>query len=931
MPSRIVAPWALVALLTGLESAHAQEPALPTLPIQSYRLDNGLKVVLHRDPSVPRVTVCVAYHVGSKDERAGRTGFAHFFEHMMFRGTKNVPNYDIPLQEAGAQSNAETSEDMTVYYETVPSHWLERSLYLESERLAFLSSALDQEKFDTEREVVKNERRQSMDNVPYGLAEEVLLASVFPEGHPYSWSVIGSMADLNGSTLDDLRKFFAEFYHPGNATLCLVGDFDIEATRPLIARYFGPLQAGPARREVVAPPAPAVGADLTRQDKVQLPRVYWAWPTVADDHPDTPALDILAMVLTGGEASRLHRRLVLETRLATDVGAGSDTKEIAGLFEIEATAGEGKTIEAIEAILAEEIEKARTAAPTPAELARALAKIETGYYGVLTGPLERAKILASGFAQYDDPEHYRKSFARYFRVKADDVLRVARKYLVAKKVRLVVEPCGDAEPMNPPVAAGPKAGAADPVLADRAPSGKFDWSRMPGPAAPGEFRAPTIVRKTLSNGLDVWVVRKDLVPLVSGQLLIPFGTADDPAGKSGLADLSAAVLDKGTKRLTAIEMAEALDELGGSVGVGTGLDTTTYGFSSLARTLEPTLKLFGEVLKSPRLDAEDFDRERDLQLAALLQGPDNVGWIAQRAFRAILFGKDHPYGNPGQGYPATVKGLKLADVEGRYKAFVRPRGSTLIVVGAVDPDVLVEQLEAALGDWKGEAPKAKARAESPVKPEPGTVYLVDKPGAVQSVLSVGRRWIGRDDPRYFTTLVGNRVLGGDFLSRLNQNLREKNGFTYGAGSTFSYRQTGSVWLASTQVRADATAPALKELLDELDGLAGDRPFTNEELVVAQDSELQGYPEQFESPGTILGVLREMAEFRLPADYLATFLEKLRAIEPKEVSGAMVEVVRPEARVVLVVGDRKTIEPELKALKRFRRIVPVSPDGTPVGR
>ncbi len=916
---------ALVSILLLL----AQEPNLPALPIESYRLDNGLKVVLHRDTTVPRVTVCVAYHVGSKDERAGRTGFAHFFEHMMFRGTKNVPNYDVPLQEAGSSSNAETSEDLTVYYETVPSHWLERALYLEAERLAFLPSALDKEKFDTEREVVKNERRQSVDNVPYGLAEEVLLASVFPEGHPYSWSVIGSMADLNKATLDDLKRFFAEFYHPANASLTLVGDFDPALAKTWIDRYFGPLQPGAPRRDVKAEPATVRAQRLTRTDKVQFSRVYWAWPGVAESHEDAPALDMLSAVLSSGEASRLYRALIRDQYLAADVDASNDTKEIAGLFTIDATAAEGKTIAEVESELLKQLKRIQTEPPTEGELARARAKLETAFLAALTPPLARAKALASSSAQYGDPDRYRKDFTRLFGVQPADVTRVARKYLTAEKVALVIEPA-EGVPKDPAIVAGPKADAgAEPKLEARAPAGKVDWSKVPGPSRPGLFHAPKIERRTLANGLELWVARQATVPLVQAQLVIPFGTADDPKGKSGRATLAAAVFDEGTTRLDSAAFTEALEELGASVGVGVGLDTTTFSISTLARTLDPTLRLVGELLKTPRFDKEDFQREMELHLAKLQQGPDDVNWIAARAFRALLYGKDHPYGNPADGYLETVESITMEDLKAAHERFVRPKGSHLIVVGDVQADALAKALEAIFDGWDGAAPTPAPRPAPDARPQKDLAYLVDKPGAVQSVLAVGRRWLGRDDPRFFATLIGNRVLGGDFLSRLNQNLREKNGFTYGAGSTFSYRRSGSVWMASAQVRADATAPALRELLKELDGIAGDRPFTHEELVTAQDGEAQNYPERFEAPGTLLGVIRELVDYKLPADYLETFLERLGGVEPKEIGRTMAYVVRPEDRVVLIVGDRRTVGPEIEALRRFQEVKIVSPDGIPV--
>ncbi len=899
----------------------------PKLAIESYRLPNGLKVVLHRDPTVPRVTVCVAYHVGSKNERAGRTGFAHFFEHMMFRGTEHVPNYDIPLQEAGAQSNAFTSEDMTVYFEAVPSNFLERALYLEAERLGFLPSALDQHKFDTEREVVKNERRQSMENVPYGLAEETLLAGVFPKGHPYSWSVIGSMKDLGAATLDDLKEFFGEFYHPRNATLCLVGDFDPAEAKRLIERFFGPLQPGPEPAAVEAAAVPRVAKRVEQTDDVQLPRFDFAWPTVADDHPDSPALGLLASILAGGDASRLHRALVMEKKVASEVGANSDTKEIAGLFTVEATAAEGAKPEELEAAVEAELKHLLENPPTAGELERAVAIFEKSTYASMTSPLGRAIQLAIGFSQKDDPEYYRKDIERYYRVTPDDLARVAKTYLTPEKLVLLIKP---GEDETPAVQAGPLASDRDrsEKAAPREPKAGPDWSVMPGPSEAQPFQPPKVVRRRLSNGIDLWVAEWHTLPIAQVQLLLPAGTSDDPQGKAGLATLAAAMLDKGTKAKSATELAEAFEQLGVTLGVGSGLDHTTVGFSTLTRNLDKSFRLVGEILTSPRLDPEDFARERQLQLTALLQGPDSAGWIAQRAFRALLYGQDHPYGSPGDGFVETVKGLTLDDVREFAKAHYVPEGSILIVVGDVETDSLVKTLEGSLGAWKAEGEPRKDIPAATIEAQPGAVYLVDKPGAVQSVVSVGRRWYGRSDPRYFATLLGNRILGGDFLSRLNQNLRERNGFTYGAGSSFSFRRGESVWAVRTSVRTDATAPALREVIAELDSLAGDKPFTEEEVATAVGAEVRSYPDTFESPGSISGILADLAQHGLPPEELARYLERLQATKRGEILGAMASVVEPKERVVLVVGDRKTVEPKLRELG-FREVRIVSPDGKPV--
>ena len=929
MLQRFICALYLLALLTMRASGASTEPKGPDLALESYTLPNGLKVALHRDPTVPRVTVVVAYHVGSKNEKAGRTGFAHFFEHMMFRGTKNVPNYDIPLQQAGAQSNAFTTEDMTVYFETVPSNFLERALYLEAERLAFLPSALDQSKFDTEREVVKNERRQSMETQPYGFDSDTINATLFPKGHPYSWSVIGSMDDLNHATLDDLKRFFFEFYHPANATLCLAGDFDPAEAKALIQKYFGPLVAGTKPKPPAEPSVPSKAAKIVFYDQVQLPRVYWNWPSVADDHPDSPALELLASVLGG---SRLHKVLVLEKRLSNDVSADSDTKESAGLFTLKSTAAEGdepgKRLEAIESAFADALQKLQSDPPTAVELARAQALYEHSAYSAMTSPLGRAVNLAIGFTQRDDPAYYRKDFDRHFKVTPADLKRVAGQYLRPEKVILWTEPIAPGHPKSPEIPAGP-APSKEPetALAARAPAGGQDWSKIPGPSPPRPFHAPKFVRKSLSNGLEVWIASWKTLPLISVRLVIPSGTADDPKGKSGLATLTAALFDKGTKTKTAIELREAAQGLGITLGADASADDTMTGFSTVVRNLDPALALLGEVLTSPRLDVKDFERERALDLAALKQGPDSVGWIARRAFPVLLYGADHPYGNPAQGFAETVKSLTLDDVRKFRAEHLGPKGAILIAVGDVEPDALLASLESKLGKWSPQAETPNPRPASSVKVEEGVVAFVDKPGAVQSVLSVGRRWVDRSDPRYFATLLGNRILGGDFLSRLNQNLREKNGFTYGAGSAFRFRRTGSVWSVNTQVRADATAQALKEALAELDALAGGKPFTAEEIATARDAEARSYPETFEAPSSIAGALAEMAEFHLPLDYLDTFLKHLQDTGPDAVARTMTEVVAPKERVILIVGDRKTVEPKLKQIG-FTRIRPVTTDGLP---
>jgi zinc protease len=929
---RALSPVILTLVLSTAAADDRTVPKPPDLALEAYTLPNGLKVALHRDTVVPRVTVTVAYHVGSKNEKAGRTGFAHFFEHMMFRGTKNVPNYDIPLKEAGASSNAFTNQDMTVYHEAVPSNFLERALYLEAERLAFLPSALDQHKFDTEREVVKNERRQSSENRPYGLDSEAILAVLFPNGHPYSWSVIGSMDDLNKATLDDLKAFFAEFYHPANATLCLAGDFDPAEAKGLIQKYFGVLVAGPKPRAVTVSPTPVKDEKLVRFDRVQLPRVYWTWPAVAADHADAPALDLLARLLAGGETSRLHRTLVLEKRLSKDVSANNAAWESAGRFSLQSTAAQknepDQVLAAAESAFDAAVREIKSKPPSADELARALALYEKQSYARLTSPLSRATTLAIGFAQNDDPRHYQKQFARYYRVTPADLTRVARAYLTPEKVVVWTKAVDPDHPRSTATKAGPEPSAtatAPEIAADRAPASGLDWSNMPGPSPVRPFRAPQFVRRTLTSGIDVWFAEWKTLPLVSIELVLPAGTADDPTGKSGLATLAGSLLDKGTTRRTATELGEALETLGVTLTAQTSTDDTTVRWNTIARNLEPSLKIVAEVLSAPRFDPADFEREQALAQARLVQGPDNVTWLAARALPALVYGRKHPYANPADGYAETVKTLALDDVKSFHAEHVGPRGATLIVVGDVEPGALFGMLESTLSGWTAHTSGPAHRPAAVLNAEPGVIYFVDKAGAVQSVLNVGRSWTDRSDPSYYATLLGNRILGGDFLSRLNQNLREKNGYTYGARSGFRFRRSGSLWTVSTAVRTDATAPALKEVLSELDGLAKARPINEHEIRLALGAEVKSYPDQFESPRSIASTLRELAEFHLPADYLDNFLGRLEATRPDDVKKIMAEVAAPGARMTLVVGDRKVVEPKLRALG-YSRIQPVTFDG-----
>lgn len=915
---RRLAAAALLAMLVMAvrPSANAQVPDVAT---KEFTLANGLKVVLHQDKTVPRVNVIVAYHVGSKNERPGRTGFAHFFEHMMFRGTKHVPNYDKPLQEAGATSNAFTTEDMTVYFETVPSNFLERALYLEADRLAWLPTALDQQKFDTEREVVKNERRQSYENVPYGLAEETILAHLYPAGHPYRWSVIGSMDDLNRSTLDDLKAFFAEFYHPANATLCLTGDFDPAVAEKLIRKYFTSIPAGPVSRKVAVPAVPPAAGSVTLVDKVSQPRVYWVWHAVDEDHPDAAALELLGQILSGGEASRLYERLVIKDQSATSVGLGFSGSEVDGYVQLSATVAPGRKVEEIEKAVAEELAKIQAEAPSDREIARMKAQYELAAFMPLEDPQSLGFTLAMGSAQYGDSKRFRTEIERVAKVTADQVHAAAKKYLSEGKLRLLVRPAGEGEEKTPAVTGvGPLAsGAAESARKFVEPAASdVDWSVMPGPADRPAYVPPDYAVRKLPNGIELWHIRKDS-PLVHLELSLAGGSLDDPLGADGIASLAGRMLDKGTKTKTNRELTEAFELLGSTPTVGIGADRSSIGITLLPRNVGPALGLISEVLRQPRMEPEEFERQKKLMLAALKRGPDNPGYLAGRAFARVLYGSDSRFGHPADGTIASLDGITLQQVSGFLKRLTDPARARLFVVGPLSVDEAVALIEKSLGDWKSDDLKdqpAGGRPAESVSARPGVVYLVDKPGAVQSVIRVGRRWKPRSDAAtYLPGQIGNYTLGGDFLSRLNQNLRERNGYSYGAGSGFGYVQGGERWAVSTSVRTDATGAALREIFHELDGLApgGKAPLSDVDYELAVDALVQSFPEGFSTAEDVLSAMQNLADFGLDRTEWTTYIDRVTSVKKPTVSKVMGELVSPGDRIVVIAGDRKSVEPELK--------------------
>ena len=653
-----------------------------SISYEKFTLSNGLDVILHEDHSLPLVAVNTWYHVGSKDEDAGRTGFAHLFEHVMFEGSKHHnKSFFEPLQKAGAVLNGSTSTDRTNYWENIPPNYLELALWLESDRMGFLLEALDQKRFEVQRDVVKNERRQSYENRPYGMAQMLLQPAVFPPPHPYSWTTIGSMEDLDNATLEDVKAFFRRFYAPSNASLAIVGDFVGEQVKRLVESYFGDIPPGAGINRVGRMDSDLRGqVSLTMSDKVQLPRLYLVWPAGPLFDADQAPLDVLSAVLGDGKSSRLYRSLVHEKQIARDVGIAYHAQEIAGEFHVQATANPGHVLEEIEAVVHDELESIGREAPTEKELARAKNRIDAHHVRQLErfgGFGGRADQLNYYNTVARDPEVINTDIDRYMAVTAEDVQRVASSAVGANYVRLHVLP-------EQPLKSSPSS---------------IDRSTMPIASAPPSFRLPIPRRGRLSNGLSIVFVEKPEIPMVAFGLVLRAGSVTDPRDRPGLADMTMAMLPEGTSSRTSQQISEEMEFLGSDLGSQASREYVMVSAETVTTHWEAALEILADVARNPAFPPEEAERVRKERLTDLRRISDNPVTIAARASRALLYGPEARYGHPTTGTERSVEGMTRDELEAHFASYYGPGNATLIVVGDVTEDDLLSKAEACFGDW----------------------------------------------------------------------------------------------------------------------------------------------------------------------------------------------------------------------------------------
>ncbi|MDO9489242.1 MAG: pitrilysin family protein [Sphingomonadaceae bacterium] len=868
------------------------------IPYEQFTLSNGLRVVVHTDRKVPIVATSIWYHVGSKDEPAGKTGFAHLFEHFMFEGSEHVKDYDKPLEDAGATGmNGSTWFDRTNYVQTVPTGALDLVLFLESDRMGHLLGTLNKESLDQQRGVVQNEKRQG-DNEPYGMVEYEILEALFPEGHGYRHSTIGSMEDLTAASLDDVKEWFRTWNTPNNAVLVLAGDIDAATARPLVEKYFGDIPAGPPVKRMKANVPEHVNVQRAiLQDRVAQARVYRVWVAPGRTDPVTPSLDVAAAILASGNSSRFYNDLVRDKKLATGVRGYVQAHESASFFQLEADVAPGVDPKLVDARVDELVAQFLADGPTADEVARVAMRAVSGTVKGLEevgGFGGKAATLAEGALYAGDPAFYKTELQRYAAATPDSVAAAARRWINDGAYALTVLPYG-----NPQAAA---------TGADR--------SKLPAVTAGKDLDFPDVERAQLSNGIPVVFARRATVPVINMSISFDAGIAADSRAKPGLANLTMALLDEGTAKRTALQIAEESERLGASIGMGSDVDSSRVAVSALKTNLAPSVELWADIVRNPTFQPAEIERLRGITLARIDNELDQPSALALRTLPPILYGPAHPYGVPltGSGTPEGVRAVTRDDLAAYHDSWLRPDNATIFAVGDTSLAELTPLLEKAFGDWRAPAaPKGEKSFTTVAAPASSRIVLIDRPGSPQSFILGGAPLPvrGRDDP--LTLFAANEVLGGSFLARINSNLRETKGWSYGAYTNVRGALEQMPFIIQAPVQTDKTADSIKEIIAELRGYRGARLTTPEELNRVIQGNVRSLPSSYETASAVLGSLERNKIYGRPDDYQEKLSDRYRAQTAAQFDAAIKQYINPDQLVWVVVGDRAKIEADLKTL------------------
>jgi len=901
---------ALACLACSAAPAFAKDPEIS---FAEFYLDNGLRVIVHEDHKAPIVAVTIWYHVGSKNETPGKTGFAHLFEHLMFNGSEHFNDeYFKPLEEVGATSmNGTTDADRTSYFETVPTSALDLALWMESDRMGHLLGAIDQKKLDEQRGVVQNEKRED-DNQPYGKVYAQIVANLFPAGHPYSWETIGSMDDLNAASLDDVRRWFETYYGPNNATLVLAGDVDLATAKTKVRHFFGDIPPGPplVQRERWIPDA-VPASRIVMQDRVPQARIYKVWRGPEWRNDDTTRFELLDAVLTSGKTSRLYQRLVYDAEIATDAGAFTIDGEIAGGYVAYATVAEGQDLDTVERALDDEIARFLRDGPTRAEVDRARAEIKASFIrGIeqVGGFHGKSNALAENAVFGGRPDFYKHSLEVLDAATPEQLRATARRWLSGTALALEVRPF--------PATLAASGGGAD-------------RSQLPRPASFPQAPFPPLAQATLANGLRVIVAERHAAPIVEFSLQVDSGFAADQFAAPGVASMAMDMLDEGTSTLSALQISDRIASLGAELTTDADLDYAVVRLSALKENLDASLAVYADVILNPAFKSDELERAKRQELADIQEEKSTPTPLALRILPRLLYGDGHAYsaGMTGSGTEASVAAMTRADLAKFHATWFKPNNATLIVVGDTTLAEVRPKLDKLFARWQpGEVPKkALSTVARAAKPR---VFLIDRPGSEQTTIIAGDLVPPKKPEDDIAIDAMNDILGGAFTSRINMNLREDKTWAYGADTEVVDTQAQRPFLVIAPVQADKTAEAMVEIRREIADFVAGRPPTAQEVATSKNGSTLTLPGRWETARAVARDIAALVRFHLPDDYWSRYAELVSRLTVRDVDAAAKRLLAPDRLTWVVVGDRAAIEAKVRSLG-FGEIAIIDADGKPL--
>ena len=879
---------------------------------EEFTLPNGLKLLVHEDHKAPIVAVNVWYHVGSKNEKPGKSGFAHLFEHLMFNGSENFDDDYFQAIEriGGTDVNGTTNSDRTNYFQNVPVAALDQVLFLESDRMGHLLGAIDQELLDEQRGVVQNEKRQG-ENQPYGKQFDLLTKAMYPKGHPYSWTVIGEMEDLNAASLEDVQEWFKAYYGPANAVIAIAGDINPQEVYQKVLKYFGDIPSGPTitRQEINIPEH---GGDTYQvyEDRVPETRILFAWNTPQYGSREDLQFDLVSAILSNGKNSRLYKKLVYEDQIASSAIAYQASSELASIFVAQANVKPSADANEVQSKLLAEINKLIEYGPTEAELKR----VKASYFSTVIKGLERiggfggvSDRLASNQTYHGDASYYKNQLKYIQEATVSDIQKTAKKWLTKGKHILICKPFPEYTVETSTV----------------------DRSKLPEVGTPKSSKFPEIQRAKLSNGLKIVLAERKGVSTIVMNMMFNAGYKTDILSKAGTASLAMNLLDEGTKDMTSLEINEKLQLLGATLGTNSDQDFSNVTLNTLKPSLDASLDVFANVILNPAFPDKEFERLRTEQINTIKTEKSQPFGMVLRSMNKYLYGNAHPYSSPftGTGYENTVAEISNNDIENFYKTWINPNNATLIVTGDIDINTLKSKLEKRFSKWnRRDVPSISFnKAETKTK---NTLYLIDRPESQQSVIIAGHLTEKYGEVSEIALEQMVSILGGDFTSRINMNLREDKHWAYGAGGFVLNAQQDRPFLVYAPVQTDKSAESITELRKEIAEFVTIRPATQKELDKVKTNQVLKLPGQWETNNAVNNSLYNLVKYDLPDDYYQTYDSNVRNITLAELKEVSNKVVNPEAINWFVVGDKAKIVTNLDALG-FDNIIEIDADGNPI--